>query len=1839
MIKRLLKVQTLALVLLGAINAFSQTSKIAEREKQWQDYPLPSADFVRASDAGQTVMFRAPSTWQREPTELSFAGPHSSHIKVFVEKVPDGIPLGDLVASITQQLRNQPGAEDLLVRRTQISGLEAREIVLEIPDATGAMSHRVIWCTVDGPNAISLVLLAPSANLAEVEPFFKAVIQSVNLPGASLFAAFEGLRTEAIREVKPTRIDEVQQLTGTLNGFDPAVRRASIEKLGSVFATSPDAAIDLVLNRRAMVRAAAIEAIGLSKNTALSKFLFTALEDREVFVAERAARSIAAMPDAVGRLRSSSLEWQRIEPVARVWSFLTKDRRNEILREIFNPTARPNTIKPLPKRSVTPPPSSGIRVLGTVVVKGQPAATGDFANDPSLQLGGLILLRQIPASEFPLPLAQLEGTKNDTLIRAALEVGLARNERLPVEPLLRLLSSTNHEISRLAAEELGNSGSLAEVTRLEALIDQQSKVQAAKAESTVTAELRLTIKKIRLREQLAKANADEHQTIISKALADANLADWVWFNFAREQDFAGTRSVESQTSSQSRSTPSISPLAENVLPANVTLYAALPNPIASLNRMSEAFNAIQMDTARQQADLVLIMNALGRQLAAQVNAEPGATLNNYFGIDGTAPAVFARWNAENAPRGIPRGVRRAVFIRVSDRERFERLVGLYQKTAGDTAYLADYFGVGVRFLGMLPGAFPMVATSILKVKSDEPKDFTILDVGFSGTTNWNGYSIRTLEADKIDSVGHFSHDTAYLTYIGETALLTPDLDSLRDVLTRAATTKTTLAANPEFKQAANSGGDAFYFSNLREILAAPGDKDDLVAAESGSLKITKSVWENLFQLKFAESEWSRPLIRFNPVELVAPRQLLPATSFAYFISRIDAPKAWSAWNIALSAEERLIFKANWAADFEREVLPELGPECGIAVVGVPNLPGANWNVPLVVFFQLKSEKLKELFDKGLLFKGNAAKPNVTSVKLGTLEGLATIRNGFLVIANNEAALAALDDKDKLATSADFSKTLKSTPENLIAFAGLNQDAGVDAITKSVNDPEKQRQLSAILSVAKAFHSQSFYATADATGVGARFSTLIGREGRYSVAELSSLAKDQVLTFAIVEPRGVPISNQRQLKHIRLRLRTKAHGEADRVSSDISSASQLVTRKSADELEVTVQPRRYSAAKKTELPISDPAVAQYLKPTRELRADDPGVIAKAREIAGNDRDAWSVAQKLGEWTFKNLTWKRVDTADAAQTLATREADCSEFSQLYVAMARSLGLPARTVSGLAHSGSAFGGHAWVEVFIGQWIELDPTFGTDFVDATHIRDATGGLLTYAAMNLVEIDVLEAPRGVADFQLDAKALAAKLSEELANGNSSALTAALDPALLTDQEMGKGSWAAMNDTEREQMTSAYRRIVMEVVELFKGSDNSPGSVRVLRVKETGDSAEALLMHSAGVGEFLGKLTFAKAGGGWYLAEVLEAETGLKIVSDMLKPAIWQINERRNGKNGRAKVATNLVRVLIALNQDPKSAVKIADEVLKEEPNDRTVLFAKSLALAQDEKTNDAALEIWRRLSADPLPYPAAVLKLAISQSYSEKPEDQTQAVGLFEKYITLEPEDPRGHTRLASMYNEAKKPSQAEVEYRAAIATDATNSEVYLDLAEFLAAQKRYPEAVSAINEGAKHAASNEDVVASLFQNLMFSSSTEDAEHLARLLPGAMNTSSDVNLYLARMRMNANRAADALPLLRKAAELDKKSSSPWTAMSECYRSLKNWAAALSAANTAVDRDVEDPDAYYQRACAQARLGRLRDAMASLKRSIELESYMADDIENEADLKPLSSLPEFKKLLVDRDKQ
>ena len=73
-------------------------------------------------------------------------------------------------------------------------------------------------------------------------------------------------------------------------------------------------------------------------------------------------------------------------------------------------------------------------------------------------------------------------------------------------------------------------------------------------------------------------------------------------------------------------------------------------------------------------------------------------------------------------------------------------------------------------------------------------------------------------------------------------------------------------------------------------------------------------------------------------------------------------------------------------------------------------------------------------------------------------------------------------------------------------------------------------------------------------------------------------------------------------------------------------------------------------------------------------------------------------------------------------------CQDYTHVLLSMLRSLGIPARYVSGYHSSGNGVVGeiiqgesHAWVEVWLGQWSPIDPTNGKS-VAQQHVVVATG-------------------------------------------------------------------------------------------------------------------------------------------------------------------------------------------------------------------------------------------------------------------------------------------------------------------------------------------------------------------------------------------------------------------------------------------------------------------------------------------------------------------------------------
>jgi hypothetical protein len=144
-----------------------------------------------------------------------------------------------------------------------------------------------------------------------------------------------------------------------------------------------------------------------------------------------------------------------------------------------------------------------------------------------------------------------------------------------------------------------------------------------------------------------------------------------------------------------------------------------------------------------------------------------------------------------------------------------------------------------------------------------------------------------------------------------------------------------------------------------------------------------------------------------------------------------------------------------------------------------------------------------------------------------------------------------------------------------------------------------------------------------------------------------------------------------------------------------------------------------------LPVVDTALAAELASEPLVQSDDPRIQAQARRIVGRERRAGAVAELLTHWVYGNLKKEiTISVPSAVQVLEDRRGDCNEHTVLYVALARALGLPARTAAGLVYLRGHFYYHAWPEVWLGQWVAVDPTFDQFPADASHLRFVIGGL-----------------------------------------------------------------------------------------------------------------------------------------------------------------------------------------------------------------------------------------------------------------------------------------------------------------------------------------------------------------------------------------------------------------------------------------------------------------------------------------------------------------------------------
>lgn len=221
----------------------------------------------------------------------------------------------------------------------------------------------------------------------------------------------------------------------------------------------------------------------------------------------------------------------------------------------------------------------------------------------------------------------------------------------------------------------------------------------------------------------------------------------------------------------------------------------------------------------------------------------------------------------------------------------------------------------------------------------------------------------------------------------------------------------------------------------------------------------------------------------------------------------------------------------------------------------------------------------------------------------------------------------------------------------------------------------------------------------------------------------------LLEMAAVQPEGLrPFRGAR-----RMALRVAG------IAPELLPASGSVQRMEEGRIIVAPEesaPRALSSEERAAALASDPFV----------QSDHPRIREAALAAAGDGEDDAARADLLHDWMYETLEKEAVVSIPSAlDVLRTKQGDCNEHTVLYVALARSLGIPARIAIGLVWSDDleGFYYHAWPEVYLDRWVWIDPTLGQRRADAARLKLFDGGIERWTQLlpyiGQIAIEVLE--------------------------------------------------------------------------------------------------------------------------------------------------------------------------------------------------------------------------------------------------------------------------------------------------------------------------------------------------------------------------------------------------------------------------------------------------------------------------------------------------------------------
>lgn len=275
--------------------------------------------------------------------------------------------------------------------------------------------------------------------------------------------------------------------------------------------------------------------------------------------------------------------------------------------------------------------------------------------------------------------------------------------------------------------------------------------------------------------------------------------------------------------------------------------------------------------------------------------------------------------------------------------------------------------------------------------------------------------------------------------------------------------------------------------------------------------------------------------------------------------------------------------------------------------------------------------------------------------------------------------------------------------------------------------------------------------------------------RLRVRHITGFHYEGEITASYNEARMLPASGDGQLviySHLAISPTSSQHHYVDYFGTRVTAFEQLDHHRelslTADSVvELRSRPSTAGSVSWDALPALVDRSVSTVEATAQTRLTAPPaeVAERARELAGASADPESAARAICDWLHDEVEYMPGVTGvhtTAGEAWQHRRGVCQDISHLALGALRSVGIPARYVSGYLHPvpdaevGQTVAGesHAWLEWFDGAWQGYDPTnaleigerhilvgHGRDYRDVPPLRGVYAGSASSRLFVTVEI------------------------------------------------------------------------------------------------------------------------------------------------------------------------------------------------------------------------------------------------------------------------------------------------------------------------------------------------------------------------------------------------------------------------------------------------------------------------------------------------------------------------